>query len=96
MVKLVVLYSVGGDAASFEQHYFGTHIPLAEALPGVQKVEVAKVDGEAAYALVAEMWFEDAKALGAAFASPAGEELRADAAGFPASVEATRLVCSVQ
>ena len=42
MVKLTVLYGHPEDPASLEAYYAGTHMPLAELIPNVARVETAK------------------------------------------------------
>ena len=48
-VKLVVLYTQPDDPAAFEEHYLGVHMPLAGAVPGLQRAEsgllTAALDG---------------------------------------------------
>jgi uncharacterized protein (TIGR02118 family) len=101
MVKLVVLYRKPEDPESFDKYYFGTHLEFAKKLPGVEKIEAAKSNpapgGEdAPYYLIAEMWFSDLAALGAAMASPEGAALRNDTKNVAADDQITRLVCTVQ
>jgi uncharacterized protein (TIGR02118 family) len=82
-VKLVVLYTHPDDPAAFDNHYRDTHLPLAEAIPGLLRWEVARfgaaVDGSAApYYQIAELYFEDQAAIGAAFGSDEGKATAAD------------------
>jgi uncharacterized protein (TIGR02118 family) len=82
-VKLVVLYGQPDDPAAFDTHYRDVHTPLAEAIPGLLRWELAKfgaaVDGsELSYHQVAELYFSDQDALGAAFASAEGQAASAD------------------
>ncbi len=37
MARLVVIYRRPADVEAFQNHYFGTHIPLAKAMPGFRK-----------------------------------------------------------
>jgi uncharacterized protein (TIGR02118 family) len=76
-VKLTVVYGTPEDAAAFDTHYFDVHVPLAKDLPGLERVEVAKVTGgpggsSSPYHLVAELYFADEEALNAALGSDAG------------------------
>ena len=41
-VKLMVLYTQPDDPAAFDEHYFGTHMPLVHAMPGLQRAETGK------------------------------------------------------
>lgn len=76
-VKLVVLYTQPDDPAAFDEHYLGVHMPLAEKIPGLQRAETSKFTaaldgGEQPYYRAAELYFADAAAMQAAFASPEG------------------------
>ena len=77
-VKLVVLYTQPEDAEAFEQHYLGAHGPLVEKIPGLVRFEGARFtatadEGEASWHRVAELWFEDVKALQAGMSSDEGK-----------------------
>jgi uncharacterized protein (TIGR02118 family) len=85
--KLTVTYPKPADPAAFDEHYYGYHMPLARTLPGLRSAETAKVAGTvtgepADIYLIAELWFDDADALQAAFATDEGKKTAADAAGF--------------
>jgi uncharacterized protein (TIGR02118 family) len=87
VVKLTALYPMPSDAAAFDAHYFGVHVPLVERLPGVVRCEVLKIGGTlygspAPYYLEADTWFETEEAMLAAFGSPEGLALAADAGNF--------------
>ena len=82
-VKLVVLYTHPDDPGVFDQHYFGTHMPLVGQLPGLERAEtgqfVAALDGgEQTFYRVAELYFADQEALSAAFGSAPGQATAAD------------------
>jgi uncharacterized protein (TIGR02118 family) len=86
-VKLVALYGPPTDTAAFERYYADTHVPLANQMPGLLRVETAQLlgtaqGGAAPYHRIAELWFADAEQLQAAAASPQGEALAADVANF--------------
>ena len=60
------------------------HPPLAGALPNLRgyRMNVARLDEpEAAFDAISEMWFDDAAAFDAAFATPHGQKVREDAMG---------------
>lgn len=60
------------------------HTKLAEAMPNLRgyRMNVARLDEpEAAFDAISEMWFDDAAAFDAAFATPHGQKTREDAAG---------------
>jgi uncharacterized protein (TIGR02118 family) len=86
MVKLTVLYGPPTDPAAFDEHYFATHIPLADAIPGLRRNQVSKLsslDGTPSpYHLQAELWFDSAEALGTALGSTEGQAAAADVANF--------------
>ena len=67
--------------------YAETHVPLGRRLPGLQRLETARLvgtaeGGAAPYYRIAELWFADVDRLQAAAASPEGEALAADVANF--------------
>jgi uncharacterized protein (TIGR02118 family) len=87
MVKLTVLYGPPSDPAAFDEYYLATHVPIADALPGLRRNEVSKVAGSPngstpAYHLQAELYFDSFDALGAAMQSPEGAAAAADLANF--------------
>jgi uncharacterized protein (TIGR02118 family) len=45
MVKLTVLYGPPSDPAALDEYYLGTHVPIANAIPGLRRNEVSKVSG---------------------------------------------------
>lgn len=62
MFKLVTLYRRVDDANALEEFFSGTHLPLAEQLPGLQKSEVSRIagkpGGESRYHMMYELYFE--------------------------------------
>jgi uncharacterized protein (TIGR02118 family) len=82
-VKLVVLYTQPDDTESFDEHYLGVHGPLVEAIPGLQRWESARFvaapdGGEQTFHRMAELYFSDPDAMGAALGSEAGKATAAD------------------
>lgn len=82
-VKLVVLYAQPDDPDAFDEHYFGTHIPLVQVMPGLQRAEAAKFlaamdGGDQTFYLSAELYFADRAAMESAFGSPEGRATGAD------------------
>jgi uncharacterized protein (TIGR02118 family) len=82
-IKLMVLYTRPDDPDAFDQHYFGTHMPLVAKIPGLDRVEtgrfVAALDGGGeTYYRAAELHFADRAALDAALGSPEGRATAAD------------------
>jgi uncharacterized protein (TIGR02118 family) len=92
----------GVDAAAFRRAWCDAHAPLVARLPGLagytQNVVVdrAAAGGPAGYEAVpvdgvAELWFRDAEALRAAFASDTAREAEAHARAFIGTVTAWRV-----
>jgi uncharacterized protein (TIGR02118 family) len=76
-VKLVVLYTQPDDAEAFEKHYLDTHVPLVNAIPGLERVETARFvtaldSGEETYYRSAHLYFADNDAFKSALGSPEG------------------------
>jgi uncharacterized protein (TIGR02118 family) len=76
-VKLMVLYTQPEDPAAFDEHYLGVHMPLVAKIPGLQRAETGRFTavldgGEQTYYRVAELYFADEAAMGAAFGSAEG------------------------
>lgn len=82
-VKLVVLYTHPDDPDAFDRHYFATHMPLVDKIPGLQRTEVARFagasdSGEQTYYRITELYFADQGALEAAFGSDERKAVAAD------------------
>jgi uncharacterized protein (TIGR02118 family) len=82
-VKLVVLYTQPDDPEKFNEHYLGVHAPLVLKIPGLVKFEGAQIvaaadRGEQTYFRIAELYFDDSDALGAALGSDEGKATAAD------------------
>ncbi len=77
MVKLIALYKNPSNIEEFERHYFETHMPLVEKIPGLLKTEAAKLKGfpgqDAKYYMVTEMYFDSLDSLNAGMASSEGK-----------------------
>jgi uncharacterized protein (TIGR02118 family) len=71
MIKYVALYRTPADSAAFDESYFGTHVPIANATPGLLRTEIARVlktvTGEPALHVMAELYFASYEDLKAAF-----------------------------
>lgn len=90
MFKLVVLYRKPEiPVAQFDARY-REHLKLIARVPGLRKVEVSRFTeapwGSPEYFQIAELYFDDKKALDAALHSPemgvAGQQLRTFAKGL--------------
>ncbi|HEX3825243.1 MAG TPA: EthD family reductase [Mycobacteriales bacterium] len=82
-VKLVVLYTQPDDPAGFDEHYLAVHGPLVAQIPGLERWEGAALvaapgGGELTYHRIAELYFSDLEALGAALGSDQGKSTAAD------------------
>ncbi len=87
MVKFVVMYGQPEDPTTFDAHYADTHVPLVEKIPNLRRFEAGKVlgtpDGGAPpFYYLAELWFDDAAGMQAAFGSPEGQAAGADVETF--------------
>ena len=89
MIKVIVLLRRrdGISREEFARYYREQHRPLVAKLPGLRRLVVNHVlpdpsGREPAYDAVAEDWFDDLQAMGAAFASPEGQAIIADAPNF--------------
>ncbi len=89
MIKVVVLLTRrdGLSQEEFERHTRERHLPLVTKLPGLRRLVVSQVlpdpnSPPPAYDAIAEDWFDDPAAMGAAFASPEGQAVLADAPNF--------------
>ncbi len=87
MHRLLTLYPQPSDPDAFRAHFESTHLPLVEKLPGLRGYgygfELAAVaGGEPPYFCTFAGDFDDAQALDAALASPAGEAVAADVPNY--------------
>jgi uncharacterized protein (TIGR02118 family) len=86
VVKVIVLLPRRSDMSreDFERYMRETHLPLVLRMPGLRRLVVNWVHPDPngpvpAYEAVAEDWFDDAGAMGAALASPEGKAVVEDA-----------------
>ena len=89
MVKAIILLARRDDMSreDFTRYTRDQHLPLVAKLPGLRRLIVNQVLPDPngpppAYDAVAEDWFDDLAAMGAAFESPEGQAVIADAANF--------------
>jgi uncharacterized protein (TIGR02118 family) len=86
-VKITITFGPPSDPAAFERHYVETHAPLVRDLPGLRAYEFGRAltnfDGSEPEAFwVVSLTFDDAEAMHASFASPAGQKTTADMPNF--------------
>lgn len=99
MVKLTVLYKKPGDPQEFDRYYKEVHMPLANKMPGLKKLERAKVlgspGGESEYHLVVNLYFDNIDDLKSAMGSEEGKAAARDVKNF-ANGLAQMMICEVQ
>ncbi len=81
---LTVIYPRPDDAAAFKAYYEGTHLKLAEKLPGLLRMHFAYPEavGPVNVFCIFQAYFEDGAALGAAMASDAGRAVADDVPNY--------------
>lgn len=87
MACMVVVYRAPEDAEAFRRHYFETHAPLVEKLPGLRRYEVScgPIAGPAGPSdawMIATLHFDDMPGLRNALASEQGQACGADRRKF--------------
>lgn len=87
MVKLIAMYEKPENEAAFFEHYENVHAPLAQKVPGLQKLVMNRVYADAfgrepRYVLIAEMHFPDRATFDAAMKSPENRALGQDLMSF--------------
>jgi uncharacterized protein (TIGR02118 family) len=87
MAHVVVMYKTPKDAAAFDKHYFATHVPLVNKMPGLRKYEVSEGPvatpvGPSPFYLIATLYFDNIAAVKASFASAEGKAAAADVQKF--------------
>lgn len=79
MYKFVTIYRRVDDLQALETFFAQTHLPLAEALPGLLKSEVGRINskpgGESRFHMMYELYFESEPDFQAALASETGRKL---------------------
>jgi uncharacterized protein (TIGR02118 family) len=90
MVMLIALYKKPADVQQFEDHYFNIHVPLANKIPGLRKVEISRITGSpqglSEYHLMAELYFDNMDALKSAMSSPEGKAAGKDIMSFASEI----------
>ena len=87
MAKIIAMYKTPADSAAFDSYYFGPHMQLAKAVPGLKGYEVTRgpimsLAGPAPWYLVAVLTFDSMAAIQAALTSPQGQAVAADLGNF--------------
>jgi len=86
-MRLTVAYHPPADMDTFLSHYQGTHIPIVQKVPTLERFEWSKVTGTptgepARYAVIAELTFASMEDFGSGLMSPEGQAVNADLANF--------------
>ena len=100
MMKLTVLYGHPTNSEAFEDHYRGTHLPLAAKITGVARLELTRFvagpdGGKPAFYRMAEVYFQSKGQMEQTLGSPAGKATVTDISQF-ATGGATMLVGAVE
>ena len=81
MFKFVTIYRRVDDELALEEFFSGTHLQLAEKLPGLVKTEVSrtkgKPGGESRFHMMYELYFESDLDFFQALTSEVGQQLMA-------------------
>ncbi|MCD4525471.1 EthD family reductase [Nocardioides sp. cx-173] len=79
MHRLTVQYFDPADADAFLAAYRERHVPLAQAVPGVERLTLSTPHGDGAPYLQAELWFADRESMLAGLSSAEMGAAAADA-----------------
>jgi len=87
MAKIIAMYKTPTDPAAFDRYYFGPHVKLAKAVPGLKGYEITRgpvttPSGPAPFYLVAILTFDSMAAIQTALASAQGQATVADIPNF--------------
>lgn len=87
MYKVTVLYGQPTNPAAFEQHYYGTHLPLCAKMQGIKGFTIGKLGAlepgqQSPYYRVASLYVDSPAALHATLTSPEGQAVVGDIANF--------------
>lgn len=87
MAKIIAMYKTPTDPAAFDRYYFGPHVKLAKAVPGLKGYEITRGPvvtpaGPAPFYLVAILTFDSMAAIQAALSSAQGQATVADIPNF--------------
>ncbi len=84
--SLIALYKLPADPERFDEYYFKVHCPLAEKIPGLQRLDIQKIvgspSGTSEYYLMAQLHFKDMDALKTGLSSPEGKATGKDTVNF--------------
>lgn len=90
MVKLVALYRTPKNEQEFDSYYATVHTPLVKKIPGLRRLEVARITGapigEPQHYLIAEMFFDDQDVMQKSLSSPEGKATARDLVTFAGNI----------
>ncbi|PKR77385.1 EthD family reductase [Halalkalibacillus sediminis] len=90
MVKLIAIYKKPEDQEKFDEHYFNTHTPITQKIPGLRDMKVTKIVGspmgETDYYLLCEMFYDDHESLQAAMKTDEGKASGKDVMKFAGDI----------
>lgn len=87
MYRMVVINLMPEEPESWEEHYFGVHVPLAAKFPNLRRLTVNKISqiiaGDDSYYTVAELDWDSKEAMLEDLKSPQGKASSEDSAQHP-------------
>jgi len=93
VIKLIALYREPDDIEAFMDHYLNIHTPLVQKVPGLEHLEVIRIDSNAfdentppPYFLMCTMSYRDEETFNAAMRSPENRAAVKDAMSFAKDV----------
>lgn len=88
MITLYALFRKPEDVQAFDKHFDDSLVPLLKKVPGLQGLHVTRITGaalgESKYHIVAQLVFDDRRAMDAALASKEGKAVVRDIMSFAA------------
>jgi len=87
MIKLTVLYRHPESEAAFEKYYAETHLPMAQQMPGMSRIELTLFTGapaaaRASFYRMAELYFISEAQMIETMSSPEGQAVINDLHNF--------------
>lgn len=90
MITLYALFRKPEDAQEFDRHFNDAFVPLLNKVPGLRGLHVTRVTGaalgESKFHMVAQLTFDDRRAMDAALASKEGKAVVRDIMSFAADL----------
>ncbi|QQZ08392.1 EthD family reductase [Heyndrickxia vini] len=86
MYKMIALFKKPEDPASFDEHYFNTHMPITNQIPGLEKVEITKMSSSSPYYLMCVMYYASKEAFKEASKTPESKASGKDVMEFAGDI----------